>query len=110
MQRNCQQEWGGVTIRTLAALMGALGEQSQNSNSAQAPQQVLLRTPQHRGCRSSKIKWITLIVLYFYITESSNSSKTDGYEVYWAIYPVITVFEDLKTKLKNLKLLVFKMR
>lgn len=55
--------------------VGALGEQSQNSNSAQAPQQVLLRTPQHRGCRSSKIQWVTLIVLYFYIGESSNQAK-----------------------------------
>lgn len=102
MQRNCQQCWGGVTIRTLAALVGALGEQSQNSNnSAQAPQQVLLRTPQHRGCCSSKIQWVTLVVLYFYIGELSNSRKADGYEVYWVIYPVSTVFEDLKTKLKN---------
>lgn len=71
---------------------------------------MLLRTPQHRGCRSSTIQWVTLIVLYFYIGESSNSSKTDGYEIFWVIYPVSTVFEDLKTKLKNWRLLVFKMR
>lgn len=101
MQRNCQQRWGGVTIRTLAAPVGVLGEQSQNSSSAQAPQQVLLRTPQHRGCRSSKIQWVTLSVLYFYIGESSNSSKADGYEVYWVVCPVSTVLEVLKTKLKN---------
>lgn len=89
---------------------GALGEQSQNSSSAQAPQQVLFRTPQHRGCRSSKIQWVTLIVLYFYIGESSNPSKTEGYEIFWVICPVSTVFEDLKTQLKNWRLLVFKMR
>lgn len=89
---------------------GALGEQGQNSNTAQAPQQVLLRTPQHRGCHSSRIQWATLIVLYFYIAELSNSSKTDGYEVYWVVYPVSAVFEDLKTKLKIGRLLVFKMR
>lgn len=76
---------------------GALGEQSQNQqHCTQAPQQVLLRTPQHWGCCSSKIQWVMLIVLFFYIGESGNSSKTDGYEFYWVVYPVSTVFEGRK--------------
>lgn len=95
MQRNCQQQWGGVTIRTWAALVGGFGRaKPKQQRCAQAPQQVLLRTPQHWGYRSSKIQWVTLIVLFFYIGESGNSSKTVGYEFYWVIYSVSTVFEE----------------
>lgn len=42
MQRNCQQQWGGVTTRTLAALVGGFGrakpkQQHCSSSSASAP-------------------------------------------------------------------------
>lgn len=80
---------------------GTLGEQSQHSNTAQAPQQVFLRTPQHRGCRSSKIQWVMLIVLYFYIGESGNSSKTDGYDICGVICPVSTVFQGGKNNTRR---------
>lgn len=107
--------WRGVMRRTFAALRG-LWESKANNTVLTLLSKCSLGLPNVEGIAAPKSSQSDYLYYFFFnIGKSGKSSKIDGYEGYWVIYPLSTVLEERKNNTwkqswNTWGLLFFKMR